>query len=101
MCTCPRPLEAPGGDMRKVMVGGLFAAALLLAAVSAHAQQRPAQQAKLRGDTSYAPVDIKEPFSAVVTRLKAAKPEVMRQHQAVLDQRYDLGNHAAFGLSMF
>ena len=30
------------------------------------------------GVTSYLPVDIKEPFASIMTRMKAAKPDVRR-----------------------
>ncbi|MCU1260287.1 MAG: cytochrome c Hsc [Bryobacterales bacterium] len=39
---------------------------------------------------SYTPVDIHESFSAVIARMTAAKPEIMRRHTAMLEQRYDL-----------
>ncbi|RJR40213.1 MAG: cytochrome B6 [Deltaproteobacteria bacterium] len=50
--------------------------------------------------SSYAPVVIKEDFAAVLTRMKAAKPEIMTRQQELLAMRYDLGNRAAQGVTM-
>lgn len=41
-----------------------------------------------------------EPFSDVVKRMSAAKPEVLRRHQALLEERYDLSDRPASGLTM-
>ena len=40
--------------------------------------------------SSYAPVAIQEEFSAVMSRMKAARPEVMKRHNSLLEARYDL-----------
>src|SRR5580704_14314341 len=69
---------------------GALAAGLTLA----HAQQGP------RGKTSYMPVDITEPFSTIMSRLSAEKPAVEREHMAVLNERYDLSNRPAAGVTM-
>jgi len=50
--------------------------------------------------SSYAPVDIHESFSAIQSRMTAAKPEIMKRHMALLEQRYDLSNHPAQGVTM-
>jgi cytochrome c peroxidase len=50
--------------------------------------------------SSYSPVVIREDFSRVMARMKAAKPEVMRRQQALLSQRYDLANRPAAGVTM-
>jgi len=42
--------------------------------------------------SSYAPVDIKESFSAILERMRAAKPQVMRRHMDLLSARYDLSD---------
>jgi hypothetical protein len=34
------------------------------------------------------PVDIHETFSAIFTRITAAKPDITRRHTALLEQRY-------------
>jgi cytochrome c peroxidase len=50
--------------------------------------------------TSYAPVDGKEDFAAVMARMKAAKPAVMKRHLDLLAERYDLADHPASGVAM-
>ena len=58
-----------------------------------------AQQGE-RGQSSYMPVDISEPFSSLMTRLSAAKPGVEQEHNALLNERYDLSNRPAQGVTM-
>ena len=50
------------------LLAGVAAATVILAMGFAYAQQGP------RGKTSYMPVDITEPFSAMLARLSAQKP---------------------------
>ncbi|XXU25402.1 cytochrome B6 [Sorangium sp. So ce887] len=50
--------------------------------------------------TSYLPVEDKEPFAAMVARMKADKPAVMKRHQTLLEERYDLSSRAAQGVTM-
>ncbi|MFH1919742.1 MAG: cytochrome B6 [Planctomycetota bacterium] len=50
--------------------------------------------------TSYAPVVVTEEFGATVKRMEAAKPEVMQRHMELLEQRYDLSNRPASGVTM-
>jgi cytochrome c peroxidase len=69
-------------------------AAVITALGSAFAQQGP------RGKSSYMPVDITEPFSSIFARLSAQKPEVTREHTALLNERYDLSNRPAAGVTM-
>ena len=57
-------------------------------------------QPPLRGETSYSPVVIKESFEAIMARMKAAKPGVMKRHMDLLGERYDLGNRPAMGMTM-
>ena len=49
-----------------------------------------AQEVKKRGDTSYMPVDQKEPFRSVLSRMRAEKPKVMKRHMDLLSERFDL-----------
>jgi cytochrome c peroxidase len=58
-----------------------------------------AQEAGQKG-SSYAPVDIKEDFTTTITRMKNAKPEVMKRQMDLLNERYDLSNHPAKGVTM-
>ena len=60
--------------------------------MTAHAV-RPEETGKTR--SSYAPVDIHESFSKIMIRMAAAKPEVMKRHMALLEQRYDLTDRPA------
>lgn len=50
--------------------------------------------------SSYAPVTITEPFGEMVARMKAAKPEVMKRHMDLLNERYDLSDRTVKGISM-
>ncbi len=50
--------------------------------------------------TSYMPVVTPEPFSSVLARMKAAKPQVMQRQRAHLEERYDLSNRPAPGMTM-
>src|ERR1700761_5397598 len=53
-----------------------------------------------RGLTSYQPIAIDQPFSAIMARDVAAKPGAEREHQSVLEQRYDLSDRPAQGVTM-
>ncbi len=50
--------------------------------------------------TSYAPVDIREPFTATMARMKAAKSEVISRQMALLGQRYDLSKRVSSDIKM-
>ncbi len=50
--------------------------------------------------TSYMPVDIKEDFATTMKRMQAAKPAIEQRQQQLLEERYDLSNHPASGVSM-
>jgi cytochrome c peroxidase len=56
--------------------------------------------AQERGQTSYAPVDIKETFASIMARMKAAKPEIEKRQADLLNERYDLSNRPAAGVTM-
>ena len=58
-----------------------------------------AQQAGTKA-TSYAPVDIKETFAAIMARMTAAKAAVMKRQMDLLAQRYDLSDRPAQGVTM-
>lgn len=77
-----------------------IALAAAIAAVSftiANAQQQPPPP---RAATSYLPVDLKEPFSAVLQGMKAAQPAIQKRQADLLAERYDLANRAAAGVTM-
>jgi cytochrome c peroxidase len=50
--------------------------------------------------SSYMPVVITETFATIMARMKSAKPEIERRHLAVLQERYDLSNRPAAGMTM-
>src|SRR5215831_12727623 len=58
-----------------------------------------AQQGE-RGQSSYMPVDITESFSSLMARLSAAKPGVEQEHNTLLNERYDLSDRPAQGVTM-
>jgi cytochrome c peroxidase len=58
-----------------------------------------AQQAE-RGQSSYMPVDIKESFASLMARLSGEKAGVEQEHNAVLNDRYDLSDRPAQGVTM-
>jgi cytochrome c peroxidase len=70
---------------------GLLAAAVSTAALA---------QVSPKGESSYAPVVIKEPFDATMNRMKAAKAEIMKRQMDLLGERYDLTNRPAPGVTM-
>jgi cytochrome c peroxidase len=53
-----------------------------------------------RGLTSYMPIAIDKPFADRMAQEVAAKPAIEREHQALLEKRYDLGDHPAHGATM-
>jgi len=50
--------------------------------------------------SSYAPVVVTEDFDSIMARMKAAKPEIMKRHMDLLQQRYDLSDNPAEGVTM-
>src|ERR1700726_3220170 len=95
--------ERLGGDIKesamilektRKLLAGVAAATVILALGPPTAQQGP------RDKPTYSPVEITEPFSAIFTRLSAEKPEVTREHIALLNERYDLSNRPAAGATM-
>jgi len=57
-------------------------------------------QTPLKGESSYSPVVIRESFEAIMARMKADKPAVMKRHMDLLSERYDLSNRPAKGITM-
>lgn len=53
-----------------------------------------------RMGTSFLPIAIKEPFNMMMEKMKAAKPEATKLHNALLEERYDLSNKPAQGAKM-
>jgi cytochrome c peroxidase len=50
--------------------------------------------------SSYLPVVIKEPFEEIMTRMKGEKAAVMKRQMDLLNERYDLGDRPAQGVTM-
>ena len=50
--------------------------------------------------SSYAPVDIHEAFATIMARMSAAKADIMKRQTAVLEERYDLSDRPAPGVTM-
>lgn len=73
-------------------------------AVAQPSQSKPtradALPVPLRADSSYIPVDDDKSFDDLFKRLSANKQKQMQKHKALLEQRYDLANRAAKGVTM-
>ena len=50
--------------------------------------------------SSYSPVVLKESFDTVKERMEKAKPKVMKRQMKLLEERYDLSDRAASGVTM-
>jgi hypothetical protein len=53
-----------------------------------------------KNPSSYMAVDIKETFAEIMAPMKKAKPEVMKRQMDLLNERYDLANRPAKGVTM-
>ena len=58
-----------------------------------------AQQGQ-RAATSYMKVDVMEPFATIMDRMTAAKPNIEKEHTDLLNERYDLSDRPAQGVTM-
>ena len=74
-------------------------AALVLAACG-YAWAQDADQNPERGATSYMPIAIEEDFESIMQRMSAEKDAVMQRQQKLLEERYDLGEQPAKGVTM-
>ncbi len=79
---------------RYALTGAVMLVTSLAAFGRTHAQE-PQKAA-----TSYMPVDIKESFASIRSRMEAAKPAIMQRQEALLKERYDLGDRPARGVTM-
>ena len=68
------------------------------ASVAIMSDARAQEQKKL--SSSYMPVDIKESFATIMSRMDSAKPAVMERQAKLLRERYDLGDRPAQGVTM-
>jgi cytochrome c peroxidase len=83
-------MRQQSGKVRWMVIGALCAFVSTIGAVYAQEMVQ----------SSYMPVDIKEPFAKTMARMKAAKPEVMKRQMDLLKERYDLSNRPAKGVTM-
>jgi cytochrome c peroxidase len=74
----------------------LLTTAVLLFSAGTNAQQ----VAPPRGESSYLPVDLTEPFAKVMARMKGQKVKIEARQKALLEERYDLGSRPARGVTM-
>jgi cytochrome c peroxidase len=74
---------------------GLFSGALVaLLGLGASADAAEPQP------SSYAPVDVREDFATILSRMKGAKAGVMKRQTSLLGERYDLSDRPAAGVTM-
>jgi cytochrome c peroxidase len=78
----------------------IFLAAIFIFSVSAQDPQKRETQDPQKRESSYLPVDIKEPFAAIMSRMKAAKAGVMSRQMALLNERYDLSTRVSNEVKM-
>jgi cytochrome c peroxidase len=78
-----------------------FTYLLVATAAVATCAREEKPHAETRGPTSYMPVDIKEPLSSTMGKLKGEKAGFMKAQADLLASRYDLANRAAKGVTMF
>ncbi|MDQ3195197.1 MAG: cytochrome B6 [Pseudomonadota bacterium] len=77
-------------------VSGIFATALIFSTGASAQDKKPSPSVP----SSYAPVVDKETFEAVKARMEAAKPEIMERQKKLLNERYDLSDRPAKGVTM-
>ncbi|MDD5287339.1 MAG: cytochrome B6 [Desulfuromonadaceae bacterium] len=68
--------------------------ALMVTLATAYAQESG------KGATSYSPVDIREEFASIMARMKGATPDIMKRQMDLLNERYDLSDRPAIGVTM-
>ncbi|MEN6557677.1 MAG: cytochrome B6 [Thermoguttaceae bacterium] len=76
------------------------AAAALLVLLSGVAILRVRAQEKEGPPSSYSPVVLHEQYARTVARMEAEKPEIAKRQSDLLQQRYDLEDHPAAGVTM-
>ena len=84
---------------RRKMLTPTILACIVVAAGSA-ALVGHAQQATNQPPSSYMPVVAKEPFEQTMARMSAAKAGIMKRQMDLLEERYDLADRPAQGVTM-
>ncbi len=92
MCRSSGIRKVAGRQPAAVVVAGYLVGVALLA--------RPAVLSAQQPPSSYAPVVIHEDFGKTVTRMSAAKAAVMARQMRLLEERYDLSDRPAQGVTM-
>jgi len=80
---------------RRIAAGALVICLVLI--WSAYTQRAAAQEAP---KSSYSPVVPREDFATVLRRMKAEKPKIMKRQMDLLNERYDLSDRPAKGVTM-
>jgi cytochrome c peroxidase len=89
------------GDWHVKQRSSLFRWALAGAAVTCVMSTcRVSGQDQKPQPSSYLPVNIKEDFATIMSRMAGAKAAIMDRQRSLLQQRYDLGNRPAKGAAM-
>jgi cytochrome c peroxidase len=81
-------------------LSGQLLATIAVLAPAAYGQNKPAKEPPKAVAAPPATPAAPEPFESVMKRMTAAKPEVMKRHEELLEQRYDLGDHPASDVTM-
>jgi cytochrome c peroxidase len=81
--------------MKDCILGIWIAVTMVFAISSATQGQQPGA-----ANSSYLPVVVKEAPTAMQMRMEAAKPEIMKRQLDLLNDRYDLSDRPALGVTM-
>ena len=81
------------------MVRGIFGG-LVICLSATFIQSQPPKAEPPKSVAVKPPVVVPEDFPTVMTRMQAAKPAIQQRHLDLLEQRYDLGDHQAAGVTM-
>ncbi len=77
----------------------LFLLVLCLAATGLERAQQRKPDIPPRGDSSYTPVNITESFEQIEARMSREKAAIMKRQMDLLEQRYDLSDRPARGVT--
>jgi cytochrome c peroxidase len=84
----------------KLILAGLAAVSVAVVALAQQPKGPSAAPESKSPPSSYMPVVETESFSAVMKRMKDNKKKVEDEHAKLLNERYDLGDHPASGVTM-
>lgn len=82
--------------MKKTLISSLVGGLVITGAVAVTPSETLANEVP----SSYSPVVFTEPFQDVVQRMKREKSELARTQQSLLEERYDLSDRPARGVTM-